>query len=125
MTEEECIRRLPVLATWQAEARAQFVAGISELNGMAISGPPEELIDAVGVIVLGPEGYVAHYVPRATVVAAAESEFDFPSAALAALRKPPPGGELQVLVIGGRTLRMLIGIPGRMVQVSKPGSEGN
>ena len=124
MTEEQYIAKVPVLATWSPEARAQFVEGMNELNGMAISGPAGEVMDAVGVLVLGPAGHVAHYVPRPVVLAAAESEPEFPPEALATLHKAPPG-VLQVLIIGGRTMRMLLEIPGQMHRVTALGSEEN
>lgn len=126
MTEEECVRKLPVLATWSPEARTQFVDGMNELNGMAISGPPGEALDAIGVLILGPGGPWAHYSTRASVLEMAESEGDFPPEALAELRKPPPPEELRVLIVGlGKNLRMLLSIPGKMIRVSEPGSEEN
>ena len=123
MTEEQYIAKLPMLATWSPEARAQFVEGMNELNGMAITGQRDEVMDAVGVLVLGPGGPWAHYVDRTTVLVGAASESEFPRAALAALRKHPPG-VLQVLIIGG-DMRMLLEIPGQIIQVAKPGSEEN
>ena len=124
MTEEQYIAKVPVLATWSPEARAQFVEGMNELNGMAISGPAGEAMDAVGVLVLGVGGPEARYLPRAMVQAAAALELGFPPEALAALHKAPPG-VLQVLIIGGRTMRMLLEIPGKMHRVTMPVSEEN
>jgi|SRR6187549_1188650 len=124
MTEDQYIAKVPVIATWSPEARAQFVEGMNELNGMALLGPPDDVTDAVGVLVLGALGPVARYVPRAHVLAEAEAEQGFPPEALASLLKPSPG-TLQVLIIGGVKMRMLLEIPGKMIRVSQVGSEGN
>jgi len=128
MTEEQYIAKVPALATWNAEARAQFVEGMNTLNGMAVRGPRGEMTDAVGVLVLGPGGPEARYVRRALVLEMAEGEEGFPAEALAELQKPPPPGELRVLVLGLGSrvkVRLLLSIPGRIIPVPEPGSEGN
>jgi len=126
MTEEQYIKRLPFLITWQAEARAMLVEGLNQLDGMAISGEPDEIIDAVGVVMLGLGGPLAWYLPRAKALQNAAAEADFPPEVLDVLRKPAAPETLQALVLGPGGLRILLEMPGRMIRVSEPvGGEGN
>jgi len=125
VTEEQYIAKVPELATWSPEARAQFVQGMNELNGMAITGPPGQVMDAVGLVIIDYGGPEASYVTRASVLEMAAGEEGFPAEALEQLQKPPPPGILHVLIVGGRTLRMLLEIPGKMHRVTQLGSEAN
>lgn len=101
MTEQEYVKRLPFLAEFPAELRAQFTAAMNELDGsVTLLSADMTLSGVVGLVMLDTDNPGALLISRALCLVQAAKDTLTPHM-MAELQKPAREGKMHVLVIAG------------------------